>query len=127
MGKNIISPFYRQLTNEQLLLFGVCFDEYVHMKGSPNHRDLVLDLIKSSPNPERVFFRMLGKMMLWDEQITRMIMRKFMRISLSQMPLYILEYPEPIKKVSICPPPIPGRGPLSWQVIFSRWRLLISL
>jgi hypothetical protein len=127
MGKNIVGPFYSYLTKELLLSFGTCFDEYLNMKGSPNHNDLAKELLRADPDLKKALFEMFWQMFTWKKKPAEAHIRTFMKIPLSKMPLYIIEFPDPIKRPAFCPPPIPGKGPLYWQVVFSRWRLINSL
>jgi hypothetical protein len=127
MSRNILDSFYENLTNDHVCRLGTCIDEYYHFTNSPNHKELADKLLHTEPTIRSAFFQFLWEALLWNRKTVLLRLRLFMTLPLSQMPLYILEFPDEIKKQTLCPPPIPGRGPLSWQVILARWRLLISL
>jgi hypothetical protein len=119
--------FYGLLTNIHMGQLGTCIDEYFGFTGSPNHKELADKLSRATPDIRTVFFNLLWEALLWNKKEALSHVRLFFRLPINQMPLYIVEFPDEIKRQTLCPPPIPGRGPLYWQVILSRWRLLISL
>jgi hypothetical protein len=94
----------------------------MYMKG---HVALSKELL-SEHDPTNAFLELLGAFFIWPKQITEEHLGAFTKIPLNQMPLYMIE-PDPIPPYTFCPLPIPGKGPLVWQVILSRWRLLVSL
>jgi hypothetical protein len=124
MGKSILDPFYERLTEENVVKFGVCFDEYLQWRESPNHADRAKEFINIEPDLKTAFLAMFEEVFTFPRNITILLLKSFMKLSLDQMSLYITEFPNDIKGNSLCPPPIPGKGPLMWQVIMARWRLL---
>jgi hypothetical protein len=129
MDSNITDPFYERLTEENVLKFGVCIDEYMGMTGSPNHKEWMEELIREGPDLKTAFLNALGPGLLNStrEEANEHI-QDFMKIPNGDMPMYIIELPDPIEKVSChSPPPEPGQGPLPWQIIFSRWRLITGI
>jgi methylaspartate ammonia-lyase len=126
MRKNILVPFYAQLTEDKVIKFGICFDEYVAWVGSPNYAESAEELVHTEPTLISALYGTIGACLLRSNKTIKEYLKTFLKIHLDDMPLYIIKPQYPITKDFFCPLPLPGRGPKPWQIIMARWRLIIS-